>query len=81
MLSQRLSRAFFASPCLSVVKIPAYPCQWSGYLQGTCIPLTLVRYLQGTCIPLTLVRIPAGYLHTPDTGQDTREERKISYRV
>ena len=23
------------------------------------------------CKPQTLVRIPAGYLHTPDTGQDT----------
>jgi len=39
-------------------RVPAYPWHWPGYLQDTCIPLTLLR-------------IAAGYLHTPDTGQDT----------
>jgi len=38
--------------------ISAYPWHWSGYLQGTCIPLTLLR-------------IPAVNLHTPDTARDT----------
>jgi len=47
MQNQRLNRP-----------ISVYPCHWSGCLQATCIPLSLVR-------------IPAGYLHTPITGQDT----------
>jgi len=38
--------------------ISAYPWHRSGYLQGTCTPLTLLR-------------IPAGHLHTPDTALDT----------
>jgi len=40
-------------------RIPAYPCHWTEYLQDTCIPLSLDR-------------IPAGYLHTHDTGHDPK---------
>ena len=39
-------------------RVPAHPWLYSEYLQGICIPLTLVR-------------IPAGCLHTPDCTRNT----------
>ena len=66
---------------LELVRVPAYPWYWSGYLQGICLLLALVRvpaypwhwsgYLQGICLLLALVRVPTGYLLTPGTGQGT----------
>jgi len=66
---------------LELVRVPAYPWYWSGYLQGICLLLALVRvpaypwhwsgYLQGICLLLALVRVPTGYLLTPGIGQGT----------
>ena len=55
--------------------ISANPWHWSGYLQGTCIPLSFARIPTGYLhTPVTgqdtLARISTGYLHTPVTGQD-----------
>jgi len=50
--------------------VPAYHWHWARCLQLGYLHTSYTE--QGTCIPLSLVRKPEGYLHTLNTGQNTR---------